>query len=812
MASLVVLKLGKGNWQQGCPVVTAQLWQEEHGQGEHSMTSQLVGSLPPAPALATLYEHWRSLYRALSERLLHHPIRSIEIEAEGMTNVSRATFDTLCVQLKQAFNLWLETPSFSRLERQLRTRLSPAQSIRVIIETEDALLRRFPWHLWHFFDDYSLAEAALSVPEYERVTSPQPQSAPIRILAVLGNSNGINVQQDRGLLQQLPQTETVVLVEPDRTELNQQLWDEQGWDILFFAGHSTSQSDGSTGEIVLNPTDRLAVEQLRNALKTAISRRIKLAIFNSCDGVGLARSMADLNIPQLIVMREPVPDRMAQEFLKNFLMALTQGKPLSIAVREAREKLQGWEQEFPCASWLPVLCQNPAEALVEWQAFAPESVAPKKSHPPPDPTSTQPALHSPRHRLKIAGITSLGISSLLMGIRFLGVLQAVELVAFDHLMRLRPLESIDPRIVVVEVSEQDIQQYGYPLEDATLTMLIDKLESYQPSAIGLDMHRTQPRGQGRSAFIQQFQQNSNLLIICSFGAADHHAPPPEFSADQQIRQVGFSDLIVEGTRLRGTLRDDLLTAQAGGDGDIVRRQLLSYDPTLAATPSPCTTPYSFSLQLAAQFFSQTQVQPITVNADQNWQIGTVAFPRLPTRFAGYQQLDGLTSQIVINYRTAPPGARITLDQVMQEQVDRNLIENRIVLVGTTALSAKDYFDTLYGEMPGVWIHAHMLSQMLSAVIDDRPLIWALPQGDGFQWGDWLWVLGWSAVGGVVAWQWRSGLWIGTINIVFSIALHQLCLVLLIQGGWMPFIPALLGLWTTSFVSHAVITSAVRRQG
>jgi hypothetical protein len=54
-------------------------------------------------------------------------------------------------------------------------------------------------------------------------------------------------------------------------------------------------------------------------LKRAITQGLKLAIFNSCDGLGLADYLTDLQIPQTIFMREPVPDRVAHEFLKNFL-------------------------------------------------------------------------------------------------------------------------------------------------------------------------------------------------------------------------------------------------------------------------------------------------------------------------------------------------------------------------------------------------------------------------------------------------------------------------------------------------------------
>jgi CHASE2 domain-containing sensor protein len=44
----------------------------------------------------------------------------------------------------------------------------------------------------------------------------------------------------------------------------------------------------------------------------------------------------------------------------------------------------------------------------------------------------------------------------------------------------------------------------------------------------------------------------------------------------------------------------------------------------------------------------------------------------------------------------------------------------------------------YGRRRGLEVHAHLVSQMLSAVQDGRPLIWWLPQ-----WGDALWVWAWS---------------------------------------------------------------------
>ena len=838
MSQLIVLKLGIGNWQQGLPSVIVQLW--------HTNTAtpmlQSIGSLPPAPELAALYERWRSLYQALSHRFNWRQAQSssiqpspIEIEDEGVTNVSQAAFDQICQQMKQQIDRWLDSgsfgsrdsaSSFSKVERQIRTKLLPSEEIRVIVEAEDSQLRRFPWHLWSFFEDYPYAEVALSASAYGRVERVH-RGDRVRILAILGNSQGIDVQQDRAVLEQLPATEIVFLVEPQRQQLDHCLWDQQGWDILFFAGHSLSQANGSTGEISINPTESLTIAQLKNALRAAIAQGLKLAIFNSCDGLGLASALADLNLPQLVVMREPVPDPVAQAFLKHLLTAFTSGQSFYRSVRQAREQLQGLEDQFPCASWLPVICQNPAEAPFNWQelvgeppdrklvsaAISPDAIA--SDHPIVQQHTQRPARSTGARRLGLGLLTGTLITGLVLGLRFAGVLQSAELQTFDFLMRLRPnKDSVDPRILVVEVTEADTNQYGYPLDDATLAELIQKLEQLHPQAIGLDMHRYRPRGQGRSAFINQFHQYSNLFTVCSFGSTDrNYQPAPEFSSQQLTQQMGFSDLLVDGLTQSLGNRDryDLSSQdQLAQPGDAVRRQLLSYQPNLRLSSSPCVTPYSLSFQLAFHFLAAKGIQPIQVNANQDWQFGAVAFPKLPDRFGGYQSLTGF-SQIMVNYRTAPPAAQATLQQVLQGQVNRNLVENRVVLIGVTAPVATDNRNTSYGEMPGVWIHAHQVSQMLSAVLDRRPLIWSLPQSGALQWGDALWVWAWATVGGILVWRCRSWLWLGIANGVAMLALDQLCLAILIQGGWMPLLPSLLALGFASGSSQVMVTLDRRRK-
>ncbi|MEO0970889.1 MAG: CHAT domain-containing protein, partial [Cyanobacteria bacterium J06639_18] len=351
---LVVLSIGEGNFATGFSV-TAQIW-----ANDHPLPITFTSKLPPEPKIFQLYQQWRRLYR--SQKWFGR----ITFEEDSVHNFSQQELDNFACELEECLNNWLHSQPFSLIERELYSKLIETEEVPVIIQTKDIQLQRLPWHLWDFFEHHRQAEVALSLTG-ERKEKSVPLRNQIRILTVLGNSTGIDVETDRQVLRTLPQSETVFLVEPTFQELHQHLWDEQGWDIFCFSGHSSSQADGSTGTMLLNQTKLLTIKELKHGLTQAIERGLKLAILNSCDGLGLAQQLANLHIPQIIVMREPVPDKVAQEFLKYFITAFSSGKSLYSSVREARKKLEGLEDEFPYATWLPVIFQNSAEVGMSWK-------------------------------------------------------------------------------------------------------------------------------------------------------------------------------------------------------------------------------------------------------------------------------------------------------------------------------------------------------------------------------------------------------------------------------------------------------------
>ena len=372
MSTLVILNLGSGDLWSGFPQVTVRIW-----TAESSLPEQSVGSLPPAPHLSELYQTWQSNYRCLcSSQLLRSAVLAVEeddlleIDEVGITNVSQNNLDWVSQELCIELNTWLSARGFLKIERHMRSQLHPAEEIRIILETDNDLLRHLPWHKWDIFQDYGKANIALSQSDYKSRRSRHTQILrnKIRILAILGDSRNIDVEAEREFLQNLPNAETTFLVNPDRQELNTELWSPMGWDIVFFAGHS--QTEAKTGRLYINENpanNSITLEKLEEALKASLERGLILTIFNSCDGLGLASALEKLYIPAVVVMREPVPNRVAQEFLRYFLEAFAIDKlSFNRAMRRSCRKLQGLEEDFPGASWLPISCQNPAIQLPKW--------------------------------------------------------------------------------------------------------------------------------------------------------------------------------------------------------------------------------------------------------------------------------------------------------------------------------------------------------------------------------------------------------------------------------------------------------------
>ncbi|MGK7923627.1 MAG: ABC transporter substrate-binding protein [Trichodesmium sp.] len=316
------------------------------------------GLLPRLPSqLETSFKKWKEAYYQLED------VRKVATRLSPKSVINHSSSEQK-EQVKITLNQWLDSgeSSWQPIRDELIAVLSSLQSseaeIRLFLDIQNPNLRRIPWQEWSLFESrFPNTEIAIRVKGKSRFTGVRKLSK-VRIILIVGKSDGINTELDLEVIQKLQEkgAEVKCLNQPTREILSNTLREEPGYHILVFAGHSCSKEDGSIGWIDLNDQDRLSIEEFKNSLKFAIDKGLQLAIFNSCDGLGLANQLANLGLSRIIVMREPVPDMVAVKFLEYFFAEFVNNKSLFESVRIAKGRLEHFEKLYPGAMWLPTIC------------------------------------------------------------------------------------------------------------------------------------------------------------------------------------------------------------------------------------------------------------------------------------------------------------------------------------------------------------------------------------------------------------------------------------------------------------------------
>ncbi|XHX78771.1 MAG: CHASE2 domain-containing protein [Stenomitos frigidus ULC029] len=150
--------------------------------------------------------------------------------------------------------------------------------------------------------------------------------------------------------------------------------------------------------------------------------------------------------------------------------------------------------------------------------------------------------------------------------------------------------------------------------------------------------------------------------------------------------------------------------------------------------------------------------------------------------------------------------RVSLQDVLNDKLSEQQVKDKIVIIGIDSeFSAPDIVFTPFGQMSGSIVQAQMVSQLVSAVLDKRPLLWWWPI-----WADVLWIGIWSAIGGLLVWRVGHPLY-WAISGVALVSLGGICYVVFAyQSGWIPLVPAIVALVGTTGV--VVFKTVKLRQG
>ena len=379
-------------------------------------------------------------------------------------------------------------------------------------------------------------------------------------------------------------------------------------------------------------------------------------------------------------------------------------------------------------------------------------------------------------------ITVPSIAGSLLVLRLTGALQLMELIALDQMFRLRPSEPVDSRIVLVTIDESDINQLGqWPMSDAVLAQLISSIKQQQPRVIGLDIFRDLPVEPGHQALAKVFTTTSNLIGIENVIKAANGEVVPAAPLLKQRDQVSASDLLLDRD---GRVRRSLLYLRTQDNRSI----------------------FTLGARLAFFYLDKQGIYRQPLNPKQTkFRLGRAIFTPLQPNDGGYLGMDAGGYQILSNFPKFRHGFHtIALTDVLQGRLPRDLMRDRIVLIGVTAESLKDKFFTSYttdstAVPSGVEVHGLLTSQLLSAALDGRSLLqtWSEPM-------ECLWIVVWSTIGAVIGWTASSPRESVLKIVLLGIALCGGAYGFFLVGWWVIIVPPLLALVGSAITSNAYL--------
>ncbi len=295
-----------------------------------------------------------------------------------------------------------------------------------------------------------------------------------------------------------------------------------------------------------------------------------------------------------------------------------------------------------------------------------------------------------RRRLVKALMVANLVALALLPAREAGWLQGLELSAYDTLLTWQEAGERSDRVVLVTTTESDINRFSYPIKDEDLAAVLARVFSAAPKAVGVDLYRDLPMPPGHEALQAIQRAQDNLYWVFKLPDEGNSGVP----APTALRDTG-----------REVLADNVTDA-----GGVVRRALL-----LAADERSGRNWRTMGVTLAERFTGQ-RLRP----DGEDLAIGAGRIPLVDQPYGPYARVDAAGYQMLFDYRGGHRRFReISFAEILDNPALAEGLRDRVVLVGTAALSIKDHFATPFstgwggeGPLMGIALHAHIADQLI----------------------------------------------------------------------------------------------------
>lgn len=600
------------------------------GEGQY-----LSAELPYPDVVCERYREWQISYLNFYSRLISvpppvsppvsppvlplPPTRSEPLRGRAGGSGSFSATEDWRSQLVQSeasllseFHRWLNSAQLVEIRRQivhLATQAPPStppsRHLNLFLSCNALEFDRLPWEVWEMGSEFAVTAAIRIVRSPKTLRAPLPpkhrrdRHRP-RILVILGDETGLNFQADRQAVQALTRLCDVQFIgwQPgqDRHSLPfyiaEAIADPQGWEVLLFAGHS-NETALTGGTLAIAPGIAISISEMMPQLKFACQQGLQFALFNSCNGLSMAEALVDLGVSQVAVMREPIHNQVAQEFLIQFLRGLAAFKDVQESFTGACQSLKLEKHlTYPSAHLVPSLFRRSDTEL-----FRLRSTDLRSRLRPWLPT-----------RWQSVSLLLLSTLSLILPVQGKLLEQRLWLQAIYRHVTQQGIAPTPPPITLVQIDSQSIQAAklaeAHPMDRSYLATLVSRLSDLEAEVIGIDYLFDRPAAQ------PQKDQDLSQAIQTAL-------QPPSSS------WFVFVDMRENGEWVN--LRPNLVSPNWSLVGDM---HLLTINdiPIYIKTITPdmfdlsrpeSRTPLPFSFLLALAHQSRPQLEPTALNLSQS---------------------------------------------------------------------------------------------------------------------------------------------------------------------------------------------------
>jgi len=290
--------------------------------------------------------------------------------------------------------------------------------------------------------------------------------------------------------------------------------------------------------------------------------------------------------------------------------------------------------------------------------------------------------------IKVTTIALAGLATFL-AIRSIPGYPLLRLYAYDYLTEKlgRTIDSKEgPRIVTVGITENDIKELGWPIEEEILCKAVNNISDQGARVIGLDLYRDAAKENGCLRKLASKEES----LVSIFNVAEGIGAIP----GTPKRRQSYNDLVVDSDRV---VRRDLVH---------VTGQSKEY--------------MTFPMRLAEKW-GAAKVKEKIERMEEIW------LNEKETPYSA-QELTGL--QVMLPYGLKGEKGEVDLRTAINRRYDLD-VKDGIAIIGSRARSLKDYFEVpkskfkhgdSYYEMAGIDLHGIRVRNVLSLLRNSSPSI------------------------------------------------------------------------------------------